>query len=370
MAAKLTFVEEVRTTQPLGHVGINRNNRLGAKVFDAWNAPTLMMQSAMGRRPIVKPSSIGLTPGKFGIGAYGTSGSVRYDIGEHGEYGTHSFVAIVSTFSYTSSCSVVRKDGAYIPVQVANLHVRGVPWDPVDGGLNYVALNPSWTNHSVFIFNRVSQSTVNLIANGVQVASKTNLTGYGSTTNPLCFLGTESNEELFTINDGLFFCGIAFKEPLSSSDIVDITNNPWQIFEPEEIPLFKPTVTAQYARPISDVSAGGWTASTGSDLFAMLDETSANDSDYITSTTASTCEVALGSLSDPALSTGHIVRYRISATGGGIIVRLRQGTTTIATWTHDPAPASLTTYSQTLSSGEADSITDYANLRYQFEAIP
>lgn len=129
-----------------------------------------------------------------------------------------------------------------------------------------------------------------------------------------------------------------------------------------------PVVTAQYARPTSDVSAGGWTASTGSDLFAMLDETSANDSDYITTTSASTCEVALGSLTDPASSTGHIVRYRISATGGGIIVRLREGTTTIASWTHDPAPASLTTYSQTLSGSEADSITNYAALKLQFEA--
>lgn len=128
-------------------------------------------------------------------------------------------------------------------------------------------------------------------------------------------------------------------------------------------------VTAQYARPTSDVSAGTWTASSGSDLYAMLDETSANDSDYIVTTGASTCEVALGSLTDPASSSGHIVRYRISATSGGITVRLRQGTTTIASWTHSPAPTSLTTYEQTLSGAEADSITSYAALKLQFEAI-
>lgn len=127
-------------------------------------------------------------------------------------------------------------------------------------------------------------------------------------------------------------------------------------------------VTAQYARPTSDVSAGTWTASSGSDLYAMLDETSASDADYIVTTGASTCEVALGSLTDPASSSGHIVRYRISATSGGITVRLRQGTTTIATWAHAPAPTSLTTYAQTLTSGEADSITDYTALRLQFEA--
>jgi hypothetical protein len=69
------------------------------------------------------------------------------------------------------------------------------------------------------------------------------------------------------------------------------------------------------------------------------------------------------------LSAGHIVRYRISATGGGIIVRLREGSTTIASWTHNPAPASPTTYAQTLSGGEADSITSYSALSLQFEAM-
>jgi diphthamide biosynthesis methyltransferase len=100
----------------------------------------------------------------------------------------------------------------------------------------------------------------------------------------------------------------------------------------------------------------------------MLDETTVSDTDYIVTTGASTCEVALGSMSDPAVSTGHKVRYRLSATSGGITVRLRQGTTTIATWTHAPAPSSLTTYEQTLTGGEADSITNYAALKLQFEA--
>lgn len=129
-----------------------------------------------------------------------------------------------------------------------------------------------------------------------------------------------------------------------------------------------PVVTAQYARPTSDVSAGTWTASSGSDLFAMLDETTANDTDYIVTTGTSTCEVALGTLTDPSSSSGHIVRYRIAADSGGITVRLRQGTTTIATWTHASAPTSLTTYAQTLAGGEADAITDYTTLRLQFEA--
>lgn len=169
--------------------------------------------------------------------------------------------------------------------------------------------------------------------------------------------------------EGRMALALVWDRVLSENEVREISENPWQIFEPETIPLFFSTVTAQFARPISDVSAGTWTASSGSDLYAMLDEAAASDADYIVTTGTSTCEVALAGLNDPAVSTGHIVRYRISSTTGGITVRLRQGTTTIASWTHNPAPTSLTTYSQTLSAGEADSITNYGALKLQFEAV-
>lgn len=127
-------------------------------------------------------------------------------------------------------------------------------------------------------------------------------------------------------------------------------------------------VVAQYARPTSDVTTGAWVSSLGGSLAAAIDETIADDADYIGTTYGSTCEVALGSLADPAIGTGHKVRYRIAADAGAIVVRLRQGTTTIASWTHNPAPTSLSTFEQTLSGAEADTITDYSALKLQFEA--
>lgn len=127
-------------------------------------------------------------------------------------------------------------------------------------------------------------------------------------------------------------------------------------------------VTVQYARPTSDVTTGAWVSSLGGSLAAAIDEAIADDADYIGTTYGSTCEVGLGSLADPGVSSGHKVRYRIAADAGAIVVRLRQGTTTIASWTHDPAPTSLSTFEQTLSGAEADSITDYSALKLQFEA--
>lgn len=124
------------------------------------------------------------------------------------------------------------------------------------------------------------------------------------------------------------------------------------------------------ARPISDVADGAWLPSTpAADLFAMIDEAAADDADYIYATSPTTCSLGLGSVSDPLASTGHVIKYRAwSPTTGGLVVRLKQGTTVIATYTHATLPTTPTTYTQTLTAGEADSITDYTALRVDFEA--
>lgn len=136
--------------------------------------------------------------------------------------------------------------------------------------------------------------------------------------------------------------------------------------------------TPQYARPSSDVSIGAWTTDTGSisNLYAAIDETSANDADFIRSEgspVASVCTIALSSVTDPVSSSGHIHRYRYAkdvADSGRIdlTVRLLQDATLIATWTHTDISTTPTTAVQTLSGAEADSVTDYADLRIQFEA--
>lgn len=125
----------------------------------------------------------------------------------------------------------------------------------------------------------------------------------------------------------------------------------------------------RYARPASDVSAGAWTPSSGSDLYAMLDEETASDTDYIETTTASTCEIALNSVTDPATSSGQVITIRAqSAYGNDLVATLKQGATTIATRTFTSLGASWADYTITLSSGECDAITDYADLSVTLEA--
>lgn len=121
---------------------------------------------------------------------------------------------------------------------------------------------------------------------------------------------------------------------------------------------------ATIARPSSDISSSGWSASSGADLFAMLDEVTPDDADYIiASTVGAVCEIGLSAVADPGTSSGQVMRYRLwSPTGNGATVKLKQGATTIATWTHATLPTTATLYTQALTAGECDAITNYSAL--------
>lgn len=124
------------------------------------------------------------------------------------------------------------------------------------------------------------------------------------------------------------------------------------------------------ARPSSDTTAGAWLPSTGSSLYATLDEVSPDDADYIYTNSVSTCKIALNAVTDPLTSSGQIVSYRVwSPNSDGLTVRLMQGATEIASWTHTVLPTSPTTYQQTLTAGQCDAITDYSVLAIQLESV-
>lgn len=134
----------------------------------------------------------------------------------------------------------------------------------------------------------------------------------------------------------------------------------------------------QTAVPTSDVTDGSWLNELGNNtnLYASIDETVASDVDYIISSAlgtgvSDTCEVGLTALTDPTSSSSHSVAYRYRAQGVGIMnltVRLMQGATIIASWTHTSVSTTYAVATQTLSGAEADAITDYADLRLRFVA--
>lgn len=136
---------------------------------------------------------------------------------------------------------------------------------------------------------------------------------------------------------------------------------------------------AQFARPASTITIDTWTDEVGgtTNIHTHIDEAVADNNDYIRSAQAPTTDpyvCKLSSVTDPLASGGHVVRYYYGkdVSGGAqidIVVQLRQGYTNegspgtlIASATHTDVAAGFTLGSFTLSSGEADSITDYTDL--------
>lgn len=135
---------------------------------------------------------------------------------------------------------------------------------------------------------------------------------------------------------------------------------------------------AQFARPDADLSTGNWSPNSGSSLYAVINETSPADVDYISVTdnyfgTAESCSVDLSSVTDPDSTTAHtvLVRAYTDSYSGSVTLSVALGTSsrTIRTASFTPTTNFLN-YSMTLSTSEASSLSaaDYADLRIQITA--
>ena len=129
----------------------------------------------------------------------------------------------------------------------------------------------------------------------------------------------------------------------------------------------------QFARPDSNVTQTSFTGG-----FVEIDEAVASDADfaYGANNIAAELEVGLSNVTDPAVGTGHIFRYRIAKTDNGTVTgtgnavtvtaRLLQGATEIAADIAQTTTGTWTQYEFTLSEAQANNITDYTDLRLEF----
>jgi hypothetical protein len=128
---------------------------------------------------------------------------------------------------------------------------------------------------------------------------------------------------------------------------------------------------AQYARPDGTNASGTWTFSGAATLHEAVDETVSNDeTDYIEDTGGDIVEFSLSGVTDPQVSTGHILRVwlRSSGSGGGekCDVEFFQGTTSIGLINNAQNRAgTYVEFDMTLDALQTDSITDYSDLRVQ-----
>lgn len=126
----------------------------------------------------------------------------------------------------------------------------------------------------------------------------------------------------------------------------------------------------QLAAPNSDISnAGGWAPTP---LYQEINSGSADDNSSVASgnnpATGDTFEVGLETVDDPNTNEGHLIRFRAMKDGGArdavLRVDLYQGTTLIhqGTFQGPLTDGAFDTYTENISTANADSITDYSNL--------
>ena len=113
-----------------------------------------------------------------------------------------------------------------------------------------------------------------------------------------------------------------FNRALLPNEISNL--NPWKIFAPVSRAIWVPTSSAvvSITRPTSDVTTTGWTGNPdNTTLFNNIDESTASDTDYITSPTIGTSESITFGMSSLAAGTWD-VRYRANFVGSSAQVRI------------------------------------------------
>jgi hypothetical protein len=132
-----------------------------------------------------------------------------------------------------------------------------------------------------------------------------------------------------------------------------------------------PLVNPQFASPSADASDGNWTPSTGTDLYAVIDETLRSDTDYAQSGTNPSGDamiVKLATINDPDTDAGLHLQWAAGAIGqtGQVVGSIRQGNspgTEIAAWTHTNLPVgSYQEFDDALTSTQVGNITDWSDL--------
>jgi hypothetical protein len=194
-------------------------------------------------------------------------------------------------------------------------------WVTMDSGaVGRESSGPAMSAGDVLVVVTVAPSTLQrLYVNGAEVVYNTQATTgatYGGDAANNVELGRLGQGTGFWPWHSLIYEARLYNRVLGPAEV-------WQLYDPAtRWHLYAPTrrlwavITGQFARPIADVSDGGWTNELGNntDLYASIDESSPSDSDYIQSSVDpvdDTVKFDLDDVGTPAVNTGHIIRIRM-----------------------------------------------------------
>jgi hypothetical protein len=133
-------------------------------------------------------------------------------------------------------------------------------------------------------------------------------------------------------------------------------------------------IAYKFLSPDADSIDGGWTnEADGTILSPSIDEMISDDSDFIKSSQNPAADICKISLSDPTVTPAapFAIMYRYKKVGTDQIdltVRLLQGTTQIAAWSHPNIGTGFLNAEQLLTNPEFATITDFNNLFVEFNA--
>ena len=125
----------------------------------------------------------------------------------------------------------------------------------------------------------------------------------------------------------------------------------------------------QYARPESMITDQGWEPYGAASEPEAMDEVTPDDNDYMYNTdTGENFDVQLSEVTDPQNNVNHVLKFRWMAVRdstppekGGFALYC-DGTMIRLIYDNDTLPTSWTTEQVTLTTAEADNITDYSKL--------
>jgi len=213
-----------------------------------------------------------------------------------------------------------------------------------------------------------STSSKLLLINGIEKTSSLSVVSASApnidTSNTLDELQIGMVNDGSALNGSVVFAR-AWRVRKTLAELQALNSAPWCIFANKVIPLFWSSNPPQIVYPNGDVAGGAWLPSTGTDLYACIDETSASDTDYIYTTVPGAYqEFTFPNCGAVDPSTGGHVRYRIPAGTGTITAILKQGSTTLQTLgTH-----TLTGSAQDIDITISASVADSDDLRVGFTA--
>jgi hypothetical protein len=207
-------------------------------------------------------------------------------------------------------------------------------------------------------FMTASNNATNQASVGFGTANQVGLTAASQ------FQSVTPGSEDFRVRTGAALINNGIRQQVYTSDL-DIVGSARSTTTPTIGAWEFGAITYTYARPTSDITTQ-WTPSTGTDHFALIDETTANDADYIFATAGGqTDEVKLAAMTAPKSGTSVDVQYRVQGVSGGgkVTLSLVCNTTVIAT---DAIRSFDGDYVLTVAPATWAAVTDWSNMRLRF----